>query len=47
MCIYQMVITKNKNIEGYVHDIDYRTHRFWGGSYFGHLPKATLNKNTK
>ena len=37
-------LNKNKRIEGYIHDIDYGTHRFWGGSYFGHLPKAILTK---
>jgi hypothetical protein len=35
---------EGKVITGYMHDIDHGTHRFWGGSWGGHLPKVTLRR---
>ena len=36
------VADKGKTVEGYMHDIDHGTHRFWGGSWGGKLPKVKL-----
>ena len=35
---------KGKVVIGYMHDLDHGTHRFWGGSWNGKLPKVRLYK---
>lgn len=35
---------RGKAVEGYMHDIDHGTRRFWGGRWNGKLPKVRLWK---
>jgi len=37
-------LDRGKTIEGYLYDVDHGTIRFWGGSYFGKLPKVIMYK---
>lgn len=39
-------LDKGRVITGYLYDIDCGTIRFWGGSYFGKLPKVTIYKRS-
>lgn len=35
---------RGKVVEGYMHDIDHGTRRFWGGRWGGKLPKVLLRR---
>ena len=38
------IADKGLVVEGYMHDIDHGTRRFWGGRWYGKLPKVMLRK---